>query len=72
VGQGGRLIVEVHDSGSGFDAQQVLSLPPAVDQLSGRGLSLVRQLSDRCQWSLDGRTACVEFAWEGLAYSRDS
>ena len=66
-GQGGRLIVEVHDSGSGFNPEHVLALPPAVDQLSGRGLSLVRQLSHQCQWSADGRTACVEFAWEGLA-----
>jgi anti-sigma regulatory factor (Ser/Thr protein kinase) len=67
AGQGGRLTVEVHDSGNGFDAEHVLSLPPAIDQLSGRGLSLVRQLSDRCRWSEDGRTASVEFAWEGLA-----
>lgn len=67
VGQGGRLIVRLNDSGSGFDAGHVLALPPAVDQLSGRGLSLIRQLSDRCQWSADGRTATVEFAWEGLA-----
>ncbi|HXQ99134.1 MAG TPA: ATP-binding protein, partial [Pseudomonas sp.] len=67
VAQGGRLTVQVHDSGSGFDAVQTLSLPPAINQLSGRGLSLVRQLSDQCRWSDDGRTACVEFAWEGLA-----
>jgi len=67
VAQGGRLTVQVHDSGRGFDAEQVLALPPAVDQLSGRGLNLVRQLSDRCQWSEDGRTASVEFAWEALA-----
>jgi anti-sigma regulatory factor (Ser/Thr protein kinase) len=67
VGGGGRLVVRVQDSGAGFDAEHVLSLPPAVRQLSGRGLSLVRQLSDRYQWTDDGRTASVEFAWEGLA-----
>jgi two-component system, HptB-dependent secretion and biofilm response regulator len=67
VGQGGRLIIEVHDSGNGFDVDRVLSLPPAVNQLSGRGLNLVRQLSNECRWSADGRTARVEFAWEGLA-----
>jgi anti-sigma regulatory factor (Ser/Thr protein kinase) len=66
-GHGGRLIVDVQDSGGGFNAEQVLALPPAVDQLSGRGLSLVRQLCHQCQWSSDGRTARVEFAWEGLA-----
>ncbi|PHX43474.1 hypothetical protein AO263_17915 [Pseudomonas sp. NZIPFR-PS5] len=59
--------MRVQDSGAGFDSDRVLALPPAVTQLSGRGLALVRQLSDRCQWSDEGRTASVEFAWEGLA-----
>jgi CheY-like chemotaxis protein/anti-sigma regulatory factor (Ser/Thr protein kinase) len=67
TGDGGRLTVRVQDSGAGFDSDRVLALPPAITQLSGRGLSLVRQLSDHCQWSDDGRTASVEFAWEGLA-----
>jgi len=66
-GSGGRLTVRVEDSGAGFDPEQVLARPPAVDELSGRGLSLVQRLSDQCRWSPDGRTACVEFAWEGLA-----
>jgi anti-sigma regulatory factor (Ser/Thr protein kinase) len=67
AGDGGRLTVRVQDSGAGFDSDRVLALPPVINQLSGRGLSLVRQLSDRCQWSDNGRTASVEFAWEGLA-----
>ncbi|MEQ7919522.1 SpoIIE family protein phosphatase [Xanthomonas sp. WHRI 1810A] len=71
-GSGGRLTLRVEDSGRGFDPQQVLSRPPAVDELSGRGLSLVQRLSNQCRWSSDGRTACVEFVWEGLAYSSDS
>ena len=71
-GTGGRLTLRVEDSGQGFDPQQVLSRPPAVDELSGRGLSLVQRLSNQCRWSSDGRTACVEFVWEGLAYSSDS
>lgn len=66
-GSGGRLTVRVEDSGIGFDPEHVLSRPPAVDELSGRGLSLVQRLSNQCRWSSDGRTACVEFAWEGLA-----
>lgn len=71
-GTGGRLTLRVEDSGQGFDPLQVLSRPPAVDELSGRGLSLVQRLSNQCRWSSDGRTACVEFVWEGLAYSSDS
>ncbi|WP_268800304.1 ATP-binding SpoIIE family protein phosphatase [Pseudomonas huanghezhanensis] len=66
-GKGGRLIIRVEDSGNGFDPDHVLSRPPAVNELSGRGLSLVQRLSEQCRWSSDGRTASVEFAWEGLA-----
>jgi CheY-like chemotaxis protein len=66
-GQGGRLTVRVEDSGAGFNAQEVLARAPAENELSGRGLSLVQTLSNQCRWSSDGRTACVEFAWEGLA-----
>jgi anti-sigma regulatory factor (Ser/Thr protein kinase) len=66
-GTGGRLTIRLEDSGAGFDPEHVLSRPPAVDELSGRGVSLIQRLSDQCRWSSDGRTACVEFAWEGLA-----
>ncbi|MFJ3484477.1 SpoIIE family protein phosphatase [Pseudomonas sp. NPDC090202] len=66
-GSGGRLVVKVQDSGAGFDAETVLARPQAVNELSGRGLCLVRQLCDESHWSADGRTARVEFAWEALA-----
>ncbi len=62
-GQGGRLCIEVQDSGGGFDVEQVLARPMAVDRLSGRGVGLVRQLSHRARWSNDGRCAHVEFSW---------
>ncbi|MGY4489992.1 fused response regulator/phosphatase [Pseudomonas sp. TE3610] len=66
-GRGGRLIIDVEDSGHGFDARQVMSRPLEDKGLSGRGLRLIRQLSDSAQWSDDGRSACVEFSWEALA-----
>jgi len=66
-GQSGRLTIRVEDSGDGFDVQRVLALPPVVNELSGRGLRLVRELSEQSRWSEDGRTACVEFFWGALA-----
>ncbi|WP_277590610.1 ATP-binding SpoIIE family protein phosphatase [Pseudomonas chlororaphis] len=66
-GAGGRLLIRVEDSGSGFDVGRVMARPIDGDRLSGRGVSLIRQLSRRASWSDDGRSACVEFSWEPLA-----
>ncbi|MCY1412166.1 hypothetical protein D9M71_275650 [compost metagenome] len=65
--QGGRLMIEVCDSGAGFDVKQELVGPGVERRLFGRGLSLVRQLSHRADWADDGRVARIEFAWEALA-----
>jgi CheY-like chemotaxis protein len=67
VGLGGRLSLRVEDSGSGFDADTILASLPVANGLYGRGLALVRELSDRSYWSPDGRTACVEFTWGEMA-----
>jgi len=66
-GEGGRLIVRVEDSGIGFDVDRVLERPLDGIRLSGRGISLIRQLSRNASWSDDGRSARVEFLWEALA-----
>jgi hypothetical protein len=66
-GEGGRLIVRVEDSGVGFDVDRVLERPLDGIRLSGRGISLIRQLSRNASWSDDGRSARVEFLWEALA-----
>lgn len=63
VQDGGRLSLQVEDSGSGFKVDTILALPPVVDELYGRGLALVRELSEKAWWSADGRTAHVEFSW---------
>lgn len=66
-GGGGRLIIEVEDSGDGFDVGKVQA-PPLVEQrLCGRGLNLVRRLSRHAEWTDGGRRARVEFAWGALA-----
>lgn len=60
---GGRLMIEVRDSGAGFDVQRVLSRPTLEQGLSGRGLNLVRRLASSACWSEGGRCAHVEFVW---------
>ncbi|WP_073527104.1 fused response regulator/phosphatase [Pseudomonas fluorescens] len=65
--KGGKLSLRLEDSGQGFDVEQELARPVDIDRLSGRGLSLVRQLSSAVRWSDGGRCVCVEFCWEALA-----
>lgn len=64
---GGRLIIDVEDSGRGFDMRKVQGPPPVEQRLSGRGLNLVRRLSRHAEWTDGGRRARVEFAWDALA-----
>ena len=64
---GGYLIIRVEDSGKGFDVERVMARPVDGARLSGRGISLIRQLGRNAHWSDEGRTACVEFFWEALA-----
>jgi CheY-like chemotaxis protein len=66
-GEGGCLIVRVEDSGKGFDVARVMERPVDGVRLSGRGVSLIRQLGRNASWSDDGRSARVEFFWEALA-----
>ncbi|WP_433589528.1 ATP-binding SpoIIE family protein phosphatase [Pseudomonas koreensis] len=63
-GAGGSLVVRVEDSGKGFDVAQVMERPLDDVRLSGRGVSLVRQLGRNASWSDEGRSARVEFSWE--------
>lgn len=64
---GGRLIVRVEDSGAGFDPQLLYQQSHDTSRLSGRGLALIRQLSERCHWSDSEPGVCVEFSWRGGA-----
>lgn len=63
-GEGGRLVIRVEDSGDGFDVARVMERPLDNVRLSGRGISLVRQLGRNARWSDQGRSASVEFFWE--------
>ncbi|QXI19280.1 ATP-binding SpoIIE family protein phosphatase [Pseudomonas hamedanensis] len=64
LGEGGRLVVRVEDSGKGFDVDRIMERPLDAVRLSGRGVSLVRQLGHNARWSDQGRSARVEFFWE--------
>lgn len=64
---GGRLRVQVEDSGCGFDVVGTLAFTQVSAGLSGRGLRLVRQLTEHCEWSADGRGVSVEFCWSAQA-----
>lgn len=66
-GEGGCLTVRVEDSGKGFDVARVMERPVDGVRLSGRGVSLIRQLGHNASWSDNGRIARVEFFWEALA-----
>ena len=66
-GEGGCLTVRVEDSGKGFDVARVMERPVDGVRLSGRGVSLIRQLGHNASWSDEGRSARVEFFWEALA-----
>ncbi|PTT25696.1 fused response regulator/phosphatase [Pseudomonas sp. HMWF021] len=63
-GTGGCLVIRVEDSGKGFDVARVMERPLEGVRLSGRGVSLIRQLGHNASWSDEGRSACVEFFWE--------
>jgi CheY-like chemotaxis protein len=64
VNNGGCLLIRVEDSGKGFDVARVMERPLDGVRLSGRGVSLIRQLGHNASWSDEGRSACVEFFWE--------
>ncbi len=61
---GGRLVLHVDDSGPGFDGHAIITRQAQPGSLCGRGLSLVRQLSERCAWPANGRGVSVEFSWQ--------
>ncbi|WKV85279.1 fused response regulator/phosphatase [Pseudomonas sp. B24_DOA] len=63
-GEGGRLVIRVEDSGKGFDVARIMERPLDNVRLSGRGISLIRQLGRNASWSDQGRSASVEFFWE--------
>ena len=63
-GEGGCLQIAVHDSGGYCGDEQSDS---EVRRYHGRGLQLVRELSDACYWAQTPQRLCVEFHWGAQA-----
>ena len=61
---GGKLTIQIQDSGDGFDDQSIASNLTANQQYSGRGLSLIRQICDSLEYSNGGREATATFIWQ--------
>lgn len=59
----GCLRITVRDSGPGFDVVRALSKPYCAQCLGGRGLRMIRQMSERFYWEPDGKVLNVEFYW---------
>ena len=59
----GKLAITVKDEGKGFDYCNVPdpTSPEHVCECGGRGVFLMRQLSDRCRFEDNGRTVEMEF-----------
>lgn len=66
-GASGYLRIGVRDSGPGFDVQRALNKQYCAEFLGGRGLRMIRQMSDRFYWQPDGKLLNVEFHWAGHA-----
>ena len=66
-GEAGHLRIGVRDSGPGFDVQRTLDKQYCAECLGGRGLRMIRQMSDRFYWQPDGKLLNVEFHWAGRA-----
>ncbi|MFG3451438.1 SpoIIE family protein phosphatase [Stutzerimonas stutzeri] len=62
-GPNGYLRIGVRDSGRGFDVQRALNKQYCAEGLGGRGLRMIRQLSERFYWDSEGALLTVEFHW---------
>lgn len=63
----GYLRIAVRDSGPGFDVQRALDKQYCAECLGGRGLRMIRQMSERFYWEPDGKVLNVEFHWAAHA-----
>ena len=68
--QGGKLILQVTDSGDGFDfsqrRQQSSSDNPHLMNYHGRGIRLIETLCQRLEFIGSGNSVIVEFDWKWL------
>lgn len=63
-GKGGSLVVQVEDSGPGFDYQKVMSKLVNNTSLGGRGIRLVRSLCKEIKYMGRGNKVQAVYSWE--------
>jgi two-component system, HptB-dependent secretion and biofilm response regulator len=61
--KGGRLIIQVQDSGPGFDFHRLVSGIGAQETYSGRGIPLVRASCESLTYHGNGNTAEAVYVW---------
>ncbi|WP_447983465.1 ATP-binding SpoIIE family protein phosphatase [Nitrospira sp. Nam74] len=60
---GGRLVIQIHDSGPGFDVHGLLPAVCTNQGHSGRGIALVRALCDTLTYQGNGNTVEAVYVW---------
>jgi len=60
---GGLLSIGVTDSGDGFDFEALLARPLGQNGYSGRGVALLRKISQRMRFIEPGNQVCLEYVW---------
>jgi len=61
---GGRLVIQVEDSGDGFDySNHIACKSPPKTQYSGRGIKLVAKLCDSIEYEDAGKRVIATFSW---------
>ncbi len=60
---GGRLTIKVTDSGRGFDHSKMFSKLSENSQSFGRGIALVRVLTDSLEYTNEGKSAEIQYNW---------
>jgi anti-sigma regulatory factor (Ser/Thr protein kinase) len=63
LSDGGRLIIEVWDSGDGFNFHDQRHGQLATKGYSGRGIGLIRQMCEEVQYFKPGNHVCVSYLW---------
>lgn len=61
---GGQLTIKVIDTGKGFDYKSIQSSSFKTDKYCGRGIPLIRSISESLKYSGNGNTVEVILAWQ--------
>ncbi len=61
--EAGKLCFEISDEGEGFDPSCIPdpTSPENIEECNGRGLYIIRTISDRIDYKDEGRTCCLCF-----------